>query len=117
MSERSQPAIAGEAHTTAWGLALIGSAAFVLVAVALEFLGGSYANSPVGDWTRFVPLAWPTWGRVLWWAAVATAAGVFRLSLHRIGISQRPLVVVATVAPFAIFSLGIATGESWATWH
>lgn len=101
-----------------WWLLLVGaSALFVIVAVVLEVLGGSYANSPLPAWAEFVPLAWPQAARVVWWLGVAAAAGAFRLGLHRIGIRQRPLVVIASVAPFLAFAFGVSQGASWSTWH
>lgn len=93
------------------------SIAFVVLAVVLEVVGGSHASSPVPDWAGVVPIAWPGWLRVAWWTAVATAAGSFRIALHRLGHRQRPAVVVASIAPFLLFAGGIATGAEWATWH
>lgn len=96
----------------------LGCAGFVLLAVAGEVLGGLGANSPAPAWAEIVvPLAWPRPLRILWWLAVAAAAGGFRLGLHRLGMPQRRWVVVASVAPFLIFAAGIAAGTSWATWH
>jgi hypothetical protein len=54
---------------------------------------------------------------VAWWIAVAAAAGTFRLCLHRLGVRQRPVVVVVSAAPFLVFATGIALGASWATFH
>lgn len=93
------------------------SAAFVLGAIVVEMLAGAGANSPVPAWSGLFPLSWPQAARVVWWCAVAAAAGAFRLALLRLGIRQHPLVVVLSVAPFLIFAGGIATGASWATWH
>lgn len=95
-----------------------GSAAAVLSAVVLEVLAGAAANSAVPSWARWVvPLAWPQYVRVVWWLAVAAAALTFRLSLGRLGLRQRPWLVVASVAPFVIFAVGIAFSADWATWH
>lgn len=100
------------------GLAALGCALFVLGAVALEVIGGLYANSPVPAWTEGVfPLSWPQPVRVVWWLAVGTAALGYRMILHRIGICQRPWVVVLSVAPFVVFAVGVAVGADWATWH
>lgn len=100
-----------------WLLAVTASIAFVLIAVLLELVGGTFANSPVPDWAHVVPLAWPTAVRLLWWIGVAGAAGLFRLGLHRLGRRQPPAVVIASVAPFAAFASGTAAGTDWATWH
>ncbi len=100
-----------------WLTVIVLSAAFVIAAVVLEVLAGSYANSPLPSWAEIVPLAWPQPLRVMWWAAVATAAGAFRLGLHRLGIRQRPAIVAASVLPFVAFAIGVATGSSWSTWH
>lgn len=96
----------------------IGSAAVVLLAVALEVVAGSAANSPAPSWVvRVVPLAWPQPLRVVWWLVVAAAALAFRLCLRRLGFRQRSWIIVASVAPFAVFAAGIAFGADWATWH
>jgi len=100
-----------------WLLAAVASITFVAVAIALELLGGSYANSPVPDWAHLAPIAWPNGLRVVWWVAVAAAAGIFRLSLHRFGHRQHPAIVVASVAPFLVFAGGVAFSAHWATWH
>lgn len=102
-----------------WLLAVVVSIAFVALAIVLEVLGGSFANSPVPDWARVVPIAWPSGLRVVWWGAVAVAAaaGLIRLGLHRLGLRQRPVVVAASVLPFLVFAGGIAAGADWATWH
>ncbi|MDP9419159.1 MAG: hypothetical protein M3P53_03265 [Actinomycetota bacterium] len=96
----------------------IGCAALVLIAVTLEVLGGSAANSPVPAWAEdLLPISWPQAARVLWWLVVAAAALGYRLSMHRLGIRQRPLVVALSVAPFVAFAAGIALSADWATWH
>lgn len=100
------------------GALLLFSSAFVLVAVALEVLGGSAANSPAPAWGDYaVPLAWPQAARVAWWLLVAAAAASFRWGLHRVGLRQRPFVVVVSVVPFVVFAGGIAAGAGWSTWH
>ncbi|HSH22733.1 MAG TPA: hypothetical protein VK975_01575 [Acidimicrobiales bacterium] len=92
----------------------IGCATLVLIAVALEVLGGTAANSPVPAWAEDVlPISWPQAARVLWWLAVAAAALSYRLSIHRLGIRQRPLVVALSVGPFLTFAAGIALGADW----
>lgn len=98
-------------------VAVLVSIAFVALAIVLEVLGGSSANSSVPDWAHVVPIAWPSGLRVVWWVAVAAAAGVFRLGLHRLGLKQHPVVVAASVLPFLAFAAGIAAGADWATWH
>lgn len=98
-------------------LLVVGCPLLVLVAVGLEVLGGQYANSDVPGWASLVPLSWPQAARAVWWTVVAAAAGGFRLGLARLGLPQRPLAVGLTVAPFALFALGVATGSSATTWH
>lgn len=94
------------------------SAAFVLGAVSLEVAAGAGANSPADPLlARLVPLAWPAPARVLWWLAVAGAALSFRLSLRRLGVRQRPWIIVVSVLPFVVFAAGIAAGADWSTWH
>lgn len=104
-------------RVAAWLLAAALSALFVLVAVALEVVGGMNANSPLPSWAEIMPVAWTPAGRVAWWFAVAVAAGTFRLSLHQLGFRQPRWLVVASVAPFLVFAAGIASGADWATWH
>lgn len=107
-----------DAASAKLGLAALGCALFVGLAVASEVVAGAAANSPVPPWAEHVvPLAWPRPLRALWWVAVAVAAFGFRASLHRLGFRQRPFVVVVSVAPFVVFALGVALGASWATWH
>lgn len=72
-----------------WLLAIAASITFVAVAILLELLGGSFANSPVPDWAHVVPIAWPTGLRVLWWIVARAAAALFRLGMHRLGHPQR----------------------------
>ncbi|MGH9151469.1 MAG: hypothetical protein ACRD03_03475 [Acidimicrobiales bacterium] len=104
--------------TARLGFAALACAGLVLVAVVLEVVGGTAANSPAPGWAGYVvPLAWPQALRVAWWLAVAAAALGFRLALHRLGFRQRAPMVVASVAPFVVFAAGIATGAGWATWH
>lgn len=100
-----------------WLLAVFGGAAFVVVAIVLEVVGGSFANSPVPSWAQIVPLTWPPAVRVVWWLAVAASAASFRLGLHRLGMRQRPPIVLASVVPFVVFAGGIAVGAEFATWH
>ncbi len=104
-------------HAGAWLIVVFASAAFVIIAVVLEVMGGSYANSPLPSWAEFVPLSWPPLARVFWWLGVAAAAAGFRLGLHRLGIAQRRLIVLVSVVPFLAFAGGIAGGASWSTWH
>lgn len=99
-------------------LVAFGSFLFVVAAVVIEVVAGSSANSPAPAWADWaVPLAWPQPVRVLWWLAVAGAALAFRVELHRLGVRQRPLVVLLSVGPFVVFAAGIAVGADWATWH
>ncbi len=109
--------MADPAPRPTWIIALPVSGLFVLAAVALEITGGVNANSTVPDWAELVPLAWPSWARVVWWLAVATAAAIFRVGLKRVGMPTNRLVDLLSIAPFAGFAVGIAIGADWATWH
>lgn len=102
---------------TRWAAAGALSALFVIAAVILEVAGGVNANSPVPSWAEIAPITWPAAARTGWWLLVAVAAATFRLALHRMGLRQRPWVVVASVAPFLIFAGGVGAGADWATWH
>lgn len=96
----------------------VASALFVVVAVVLEAIAGSWANSQGAAWPAVIaPLTWPQPLRVLWWLMVAGAAVCFRVCLHRLGFRQRALVVAMSVAPFVAFAAGVAAGAGWATWH
>jgi hypothetical protein len=118
VSSTNDPSLVGyEPGDGWWLLAVVISIAFVALAVVLEVVGGSFANSTVPGWAHVVPIAWPSGLRVLWWMAVAAAAGLFRLGLHRLGIRQRPIVVAGSVLPFLAFAAGIAADADWATWH
>ena len=100
------------------GLAALGCAAFVVLALVAEVVASLYADSRVPSWAvRVFPLAWPQPVRVVWWLAVAAAALGYRVMMGRLGIPQRRWVVVISVAPFVIFAAGIAIGADWATWH
>lgn len=105
------------AQSVRWFSVVLASFAFVIAAIVLEVIGGLHANSTVPEWAELVPIAWPAPLRVLWWLTVASAAGLFRLGLHRLGFRQRPLVVLTSIIPFVAFAIGIATGSSWSTWH
>lgn len=113
VADEAQP----ERSTARLGFAALGCATLVVVALVLEVLAGTAANSAVPAWARYVPLAWPQPLRALWWLAVAGAALGFRVALHRLGFRQRRAVVVASVVPFVVFAAGIAAGADWATWH
>lgn len=92
--------------------------AFVFLAVALELVGGQYSNSQVdGLAARLHPLAWPQAARVVWWLAVAAAAGAYRYGEWRAGIRRSPIIIGLSVVPFVIFAVGIASGASFSTWH
>lgn len=113
-------ALPGDSHQTdaRWAWAAIGTAAFVLLAVALEVASGTAAGSPVPGWAAStVPLAWPRPLRVVWWAVVAIAAAGHRWALGRLGLHPRRLVSVVVVAPFVAFALAVALGAEWSTFH
>ncbi|MDP1804020.1 MAG: hypothetical protein Q8K72_02530 [Acidimicrobiales bacterium] len=99
-------------------LGALACAAFVVLAMVLEVVGGMSANSEVPDWApRLVPIAWPRLVRVGWWLAVGVAAGAYRVLLARAGLPQSRWLLVVSVAPFVLFAVGIAAGAEWATWH
>ena len=110
------PAPALPAGWRAWtGL---GAAAFVLSAVTLEVVGGSFANSPAPRWaSAFFPITWPMPARVLWWLTVASAGLWYRMSMATLGVQQHRSVTALTVVPFVVFACGVAIGADWATWH
>lgn len=104
--------------TVRWALIAIASFFFIILAVVLEVVTGSAANSPVPQWAeRVAPIAWPQPARVVWWLGVAGAALAFRVALQRLGFRQRKLVVLLSVGPFVAFAVGVAIGADWATWH
>lgn len=100
-------------------LVALGTAVFTVLAVVLEIAAGMLANSPAPGWadTGLVPLAWPRLARVAWWVAVAAAMATFHGSLHRLGLGQGRFLAVASVAPFLVFAAGVATAQSWSTFH
>lgn len=106
-------------RTTTWlALSALGCILFVAWAVVAEVVAGSAANSRVPAWADNVfSLAWPQPLRVMWWLTVGAAAFGFRVSLHRLGLRQRPVVVALSVVPFVVFAAGIAVGADWSTWH
>lgn len=105
----------GSAFFPIWGGV---AAAFVLLAIVLEVIGGTAANSVVPEWAyKVAPLAWPQPVRVVWWVLVAVAAALYRLAERRAGIRRSIITLVVSVAPFLIFAGGIAFGAGWATWH
>ncbi len=95
----------------------VGGLAFTFGAIALEVIASRYANSQVPGWAKWVPLAWPAPLRVLWWLAVATAAGAFRWSLPHLGLRPTRVGTALTVGPFVALAVGVAIGADWATWH
>lgn len=96
---------------------VLGCPLVVIAAVLAEVVAAQHANSDPTGGEAWFPLAWPQPARAAFWALVAVAAGGFRWGLHRLDLPQHPLPVVLTVAPFALFALGVATGSSFTTWH
>lgn len=94
-----------------------GGFVFTIGAVVLETVSGSYANSALPGWAKWVPPAWPQPLRVIWWLVVATSAGAFRWSSNWVGLQPNRVVTALTVMPFVAFAMGIAIGADWATWH
>ncbi len=108
----------GRVATAGTVVAALACGAFVVVAVALEAIGGSAANSPVPAWAEgLVPITWSRPARVVWWLSVAAAAGAYRLLLGRAGGRPKRWVTILTVAPFVAFAAGITAGAGWSTWH
>lgn len=103
--------------TSGWLAVAVGSAGFVLVAVALEVLAGTAANSPVPEWAELVPATWPRPARLSWWVMVTVAVWLYRLALGRLGLQPNRLVTLATLAPFVVFAAGVAVGSEWTAWH
>ncbi|MBI2169124.1 MAG: hypothetical protein HYU28_06430 [Actinobacteria bacterium] len=106
---------AGSRALAGWAWAAV---AFVFLAVGLEVVGGQYANSRVpgaAEW--LVPLAWPQAARVVWWLIVASAAVAFRYAERQAGIRRHPIIIGASVIPFAVFAVGVALGAGFSTWH
>jgi hypothetical protein len=104
-------------HRPLPGWALAG-AGVTLLAVVLEFLGSLVGDSPSTSYPGWlVAFAWPMPVRVAWWAsATAGAVASIRGLAYATG---RPLLVrtILVASPFALFTIGIAMGASWATWH
>ena len=98
-------------------MAATASALFVLGAVTLEMLAGTAANSPLPEWAELVPATWARPARASWWLAVASAVGLYRLCLHRLGLRPNRVVTAVTLAPFLVFAVGIAIGSEWTAWH
>lgn len=94
-------------------------AGFVLLAVIVELTVSQNAGAvaPRG-FSRFAPAAWPDPLRVMWWLAVAAAAGGYRLFADLLG-GRKPrwALVAVSAAPFAFFAVGIALGSGWATYY
>lgn len=111
------PAEPVDAHPLITAVLVLACPLVVVGAVVAEVVAAQFANSTVPDFGEWFPLAWPRPARVAWWVAVSAAAGGFRLGLHRLGMRQRPLVVGMTIAPFAIFAIGVALGADYSTWH
>lgn len=106
----------GQTHPLPRSALLGGSVA--LLAVVLELWGswstGASTSAPA-SW--FVAPGWPTPVRVVWWA-IATV-GVFAANrglAHTTGSSRR-VATAAAVVPFMAFTIGIALGAEWSTWH
>lgn len=105
-------------RTAKLGWLAVGCFVFVIAAVAAEVAAGAASAGVSPPWARLlIPLSWPAPARSIWWLAVAGAAFVFRLALHRLGFRQRPTLVALSTIPFVVFAVGIAAGAEWATWH
>ncbi|HSH62364.1 MAG TPA: hypothetical protein VK988_22480 [Acidimicrobiales bacterium] len=110
------PAVTSEERRA--GAVAVATALFVALAVVLEVIAGARANSANPPWAEVVvPLAWPRPARVVWWLAVAAAMAAFHRSLHRLGLGRSRSLAIASVAPFLIFAAGVASGQSWASFH
>lgn len=97
--------------------ALVGGAV-ALLAVVLELWGswGTGATArPPASW--LVASGWPTPVRVAWWVAATVGVFLANRGLARAAGRPRRLATAVAVLPFLAFSLGIAFGAEWATWH
>lgn len=97
--------------------ALMGGA-FALLAIGLEVWSswgtGARVDPPM-SW--LVATGWPTPVRVVWWAAATGGVLLANRGLARATGTRRRAMTVLAVAPFLAFTVGIAVGAEWATWH
>ena len=97
--------------------ALLGGAV-ALLAVGLEVWAswrtGARVDPPL-SW--LVASGWPTPLRVVWWTAATVGVVMANRGLARMTGSPRRLATTLAAVPFATFTLGIAIGAEWATWH
>lgn len=91
---------------------------FALVAVVLEVRGSlSIGGSASSTAPWLVVQGWPQWLRAIWWAVATGGVLAAHRGLGRVIGRPRPIATAIAVAPFAVFTLGVALGASWATWH
>lgn len=99
-------------RTALWG------GGMALFAVALELWGswgtGASTSAPA-SW--FVAAGWPTPLRVLWWTLATVGVFTANRGLAHVMGSSRRVATALAVLPFAVFTLGIALGAEWSTWH
>ena len=89
----------------------------VLGAIALEIVAGEAAADPTSRSHAWVPLAWPSPLRAVYWVGIGAMAVGHRIGLARLGSAPRLPVTLAISAPFVVFAAGITVGAPWATWH
>lgn len=98
-------------------IALLGGL-LALIAVGLEVWGswGTGARTdPPAAW--LVASGWPTPVRIVWWSAATVGAFLANRGLAHVTGSPRRVATALAVLPFAAFTIGIAIGAEWATWH
>lgn len=92
--------------------------AVALLAVVLELWGswgtGASTSAPA-SW--FVASGWPAPLRVLWWTIATVGVFAANRGLAHMAGSPRRVSTAVAVAPFVTFTIGIALGAEWATWH
>lgn len=96
----------------------VGGGLLALVAILLEVWGswGTGANPrPPASW--LVPSGWPVALRVAWWSAATVGVYLANRGLARLTHRPRRVVTTLSVLLFLGFTLGVATGAEWATWH
>lgn len=110
MSAEDEPRPAG-----GWAIA---GGLFALMAVALELRGSlAIGGTPSGSAPWLVVQGWPQWLRAAWWALATLGVLAAQRGLARVFDRPRPVATVVAVAPFAVFTVGVALGAPWATWH
>lgn len=90
---------------------------FALVAVVLEVRGSLSIGGSASTASWLVVQGWPQWLRAIWWAVATAGVLAAQRGMGRALGRPRRIATAVAVAPFAVFTLGVALGASWATWH